>query len=143
MIAICTGSQEEPLSALRRMAFNDHRDVEPDQGHDHLLGDGDPGQRALGNETIDKIYEIGATVVTAAEAPIHVSGHGSREELKLMLNLTRPRYVFPFHGDHKRIRLHAAFAEAVGIEPERIFKGRNGLDISESGARFSRTSTQG
>ncbi len=77
--------------------------------------------------------------MTAADAPIHVSGHGSREELKLMLNLTRPRYVFPFHGDHKRIRLHAELAEAVGIEPERIFKGRNGLalDISESGARFS------
>ena len=69
-----------------------------------------PGNERSVNETIDRIYEIGATVVTAADAPIHVSGHGSREELKLMLNLTRPRYVFPFHGDHKRIRLHAELA---------------------------------
>ena len=140
VIAICTGSQGEPLSALRRMAFNDHRDVELHSGDTIIFSaTAIPGNERSVNETIDKIYEIGATVVTAADAPIHVSGHGSREELKLMLNLTRPRYVFPFHGDHKRIRLHAELAEAVGIEPERIFKGRNGLalDISESGARFS------
>ena len=140
VIAICTGSQGEPLSALRRMAFNDHRDVELHSGDTIIFSASPiPGNERSVNETIDKIYEIGATVVTAADAPIHVSGHGSREELKLMLNLTRPRYVFPFHGDHKRIRLHAELAEAVGVEPERIFKGRNGLalDIDEGGARFT------
>jgi len=90
------------------------------------------------NETIDRIYEIGATVITAKDAPIHASGHGYREELKLMLNLTKPRYVLPVHGDHQRIRLHADLAESVGVEPENIFKGRNGLplEIDADGARF-------
>jgi ribonuclease J len=139
VIAISTGSQGEPLSALRRMAFNDHRDIELHSGDTVIFSaTAIPGNERSVNETIDRIYEIGARVVTAAEAPIHVSGHGSQEELKLMLNLTRPRYVFPFHGDHKRIRLHAELAESVGIEPERIFRGRNGLplEIDANGARF-------
>jgi len=140
VIAISTGSQGEPLSALRRMAFNDHRDVELHSGDTVIFSASPiPGNERSVNETIDRIYEIGARVVTAADAPIHVSGHGSREELKLMLNLTRPDYVFPFHGDHKRISLHAELAEAVGIDPERIFKGRNGLtlQIDSNGARFT------
>ena len=140
VIAISTGSQGEPLSALRRMAFNDHRDVELHSGDTVVFSaTAIPGNERAVNETIDRIYELGARVVTAADAPIHVSGHGSREELKLMLNLTRPRYVFPFHGDHKRIRLHAELAESVGVEPERIFKGRNGLalEIDSQGAAFT------
>ena len=139
VIAISTGSQGEPLSALRRMAFNDHRDVELHSGDTVIFSASPiPGNERSVNETVDRIYEIGARVVTAADAPIHVSGHGSREELKLMLNLTRPRYVFPFHGDHKRIHLHAELAESVGIDRDDVFKGRNGLalEIDESGARF-------
>jgi ribonuclease J len=141
VIAISTGSQGEPLSALRRMAFNDHRDVELHSGDTVIFSASPiPGNERSVNETVDRIYEIGARVITAADAPIHVSGHGSREELKLMLNLTRPKYVFPFHGDHKRISLHAQLAEAVGIAPENIFKGRNGLrlEIDENGARFGK-----
>ena len=119
VIAISTGSQGEPLSALRRMAFNDHRDVELHSGDTIIFSaTAVPGNERAVNETIDRIYEIGASVMTAADAPIHVSGHGSREELKLMLNLTRPKYVMPFHGDHKRIRLHAELAESVGMPPE-------------------------
>jgi ribonuclease J len=97
-----------------------------------------PGNERAVNETIDRIYEIGASVVTAKDAPIHASGHGWQEELKLMLNLTKPQHVFPFHGDHKRLRLHADLAESVGIEKDQIFKGRNGLalEIDEKGARF-------
>ncbi len=139
VIAISTGSQGEPLSALRRMAFNDHRDVELHSGDTVIFSATPiPGNERSVNETIDRIYDIGARVVTPADAPIHVSGHGSREELKLMLNLTRPRHVFPFHGDHKRIHLHSQLAEAVGIDPERIHRGRNGLplEIDEDGARF-------
>jgi ribonuclease J len=139
VIAISTGSQGEPLSALRRMAFNDHRDVELHSGDTVIFSATPiPGNERSVDETIDRIYAIGATVITAADEPIHVSGHGSQEELKLMLNLTRPRYVVPFHGDHKRMELHSRLAEAVGIAPDSIFKGRNGLplEIDESGARF-------
>ena len=141
VIAICTGSQGEPLSALRRMAFNDHRDIALHSGDTIIFSaTAVPGNERAVNETVDRIFEIGAKVVTAADAPIHVSGHGSREELKLMLNLTKPRYVMPFHGDHQRIRLHAELAESVGIPPERIFRGRNGLElvIDENGARFGK-----
>jgi ribonuclease J len=139
VVAVSTGSQGEPLSALRRMAYHDHRDLDLHSGDTVIFSATPvPGNERSVNETIDRIYEIGARVVTPADTPIHVSGHGSREELKLMLNLTRPRYAFPVHGDHKRLRLHAELAEAVGIGRERIFVGRNGLalEIDASGASF-------
>jgi ribonuclease J len=139
VIVISTGSQGEPLSALRRMANNDHRDVELHRGDTVVFSATPvPGNERAVNETIDRIHEIGASVVTAKDAPIHASGHGWQEELKLMLNLTKPRYVLPIHGDHQRLRLHAGLAEAVGVGSERIFKGRNGLplEIDEDGARF-------
>jgi ribonuclease J len=139
VVVVSTGSQGEPLSALRRMANNDHRDVRLHAGDTVIFSATPvPGNERAVNETIDRIYEIGAKVITAKDAPIHASGHGSREELKLMLNLTKPRYVLPIHGDFQRIRLHAELAESVGIDAENIFKGRNGLplEVDESGARF-------
>jgi ribonuclease J len=139
VVVISTGSQGEPLSALRRMAHRDHPDVELHSGDTVIFSATPiPGNERSVNETIDRIFQIGAQVVTASDAPIHASGHGWQEELKLMLNLTKPQNVFPFHGDHKRLRLHAGLAESVGIDPDRIFTGRNGLalEINESGARF-------
>ena len=141
VVVISTGSQGEPLSALRRMAHRDHPDVELHSGDTVIFSATPiPGNERSVNETIDRIFQIGAQVVTAADAPIHASGHGWQEELKLMLNLTKPRNVFPFHGDHKRLRLHADLAESVGIEPERIFIGRNGLalEIDEVGRPLRR-----
>jgi ribonuclease J len=134
VVIISTGSQGEPLSALRRMANNDHRDVQLHSGDTVVFSATPvPGNERAVNETIDRIYEIGATVITAKDAPIHASGHGWQEEIKLMLNLTKPRYVMPAHGDYKRLRLHAELAEAVGIEGERIFQGRNGLPLEVDG----------
>jgi ribonuclease J len=139
VVVISTGSQGEPLSALRRMANNDHRDVELHSGDTVVFSATPvPGNERAVNETIDRIYEIGASVVTAKDAPIHASGHGWQEELKLMLNLTKPRYVMPVHGDHQRLRLHAGLAESVGVDGEDIFQGRNGLplEVGPDGARF-------
>jgi ribonuclease J len=139
VVVISTGSQGEPLSALRRMANNDHRDIELHSGDTVVFSATPvPGNERAVNETIDRIYEIGATVITAKDAPIHASGHGWQEELKLMLNLTKPRYVLPVHGDHKRLRLHSELAVAVGIDPDDVFQGRNGLplEIDADGARF-------
>jgi ribonuclease J len=139
VVVISTGSQGEPLSALRRMAHNDHRDIELHSGDTVIFSATPvPGNERSVNETIDRIFEIGASVITAADAPIHASGHGWQEELKLMLNLTKPRHVLPIHGDHKRLRLHAQLAESVGIAREDIFQGQNGvaLEIDERGARF-------
>src|SRR4029079_13560681 len=139
VVAISTGSQGEPLSALRRMAHGEHRDVALPSGDTVVFSATPvPGNERSVNETIDRIFEIGARVITAADAPIHASGHGWQEERKLMLTLTRPRYVMPFHGDHKRLRLHAGLAESVGIDSEQIFKGRNGLGLEIDGRRARR-----
>jgi ribonuclease J len=139
VVVISTGSQGEPLSALRRMANNDHRDVQLHSGDTVVFSATPvPGNERAVNETIDRIYEIGATVITAKDAPIHASGHGWQEEIKLMLNLTKPKYVMPVHGDHQRLRLHSELAEAVGVDPDNIFRGRNGLplEVDANGAGF-------
>jgi ribonuclease J len=139
VVVISTGSQGEPLSALRRMANNDHRDVQLHSGDTVVFSATPvPGNERAVNETIDRIYEIGASVVTAKDAPIHASGHGWQEELKLMINLTKPKYVLPIHGDYKRLRLHSELAQSIGIDEKNIFQGRNGLalELDEKGARF-------
>lgn len=139
LVIVSTGSQGEPLSALRRMAHRDHPQVELHQGDTVVFAATPiPGNERAVNETIDRLYHIGCDVITARDAPIHASGHGYQEEIKLMLNLTKPKYVMPFHGDHKRIHLHGELAEAVGVPSENIFKGENGLplEIDADGARF-------
>jgi ribonuclease J len=146
IVVISTGSQGEPLSALRRMAHNDHRAVKLRVG-DTVVFSATPipgNERAVG-ETIDRLYHIGCQVITPREAPVHASGHGYQEELKLMLNLVTPRYVMPAHGDHKRLHLHAQLAGAVGIDPDRVFPGENGLplQIDGSGARFGEPEQSG
>jgi ribonuclease J len=140
IVVISTGSQGEPLSALRRMAHRDHPQVELHAGDTVVFSATPiPGNERAVNETVDRLYHIGCSVITTRDAPIHASGHGYAEELKLMLNLVRPRYVMPFHGDHKRIHLHGQLAESVGIDPARIFKGENGtpLELDRAGARFA------
>jgi ribonuclease J len=139
VVVISTGSQGEPLSALRRMAHNDHRQITLRRGDTVVFSATPiPGNERAVNETVDRLYHIGCEVVTPRDAPIHASGHGYHEELKLMLNLLKPRYVMPIHGDHKRIHLHAQLADAVGIHPDDVFRGENGLplEIDERGAGF-------
>jgi ribonuclease J len=139
VVVISTGSQGEPLSALRRMAYDDHRQITLQKGDTVVFSATPiPGNERAVNETVDRLYHIGCTVITPRDAPIHASGHGYAEELKLMLNLVRPRYVMPVHGDHKRIQLHSDLADAVGIDPDAVFAGENGLplEIDNQGARF-------
>jgi len=136
---ICTGSQGEPLSALRRMANNDHGQITLHSGDTVMFSASPvPGNERAVNETIDRLFHIGATVVTAKDAPIHASGHGYREELKMMINLTKPKYMMPIHGDYQRIVLHSRLAEEVGIDPDDIFQLENGLplEIDDKGARI-------
>ncbi len=136
VVVISTGSQGEPLSALRRMAHNDHRQIRLKQGDTVVFSATPiPGNERAVADTVDRLYHIGCEVVTTADAPIHASGHGYAEEIKLMLNLVKPRYVLPVHGDHKRIHLHSGLAEAVGIDPDHIFQGDNGLPLEIDGSR--------
>ena len=117
---VSTGSQGEPLSALRRMAYRDHPQVELQAGDTVVFSATPiPGNERAVNETIDRLYHIGCNVVTTRDAPIHASGHGYAEEVKLMLNLTRPRYVLPVHGDYKRM-LHPLRARRGGRRPEGV-----------------------
>ncbi len=146
IVVISTGSQGEPLSALRRMAHNDHRMIKLHRGDTVVFSATPiPGNERAVNETVDRLYHIGCDVITPREAPIHASGHGYAEEIKLMLNLLKPRYVLPMHGDHKRIHLHAELAAAVGIDPEDVFRGENGLplEIDEQGASFGEREQSG
>ena len=139
VVIVSTGSQGEPLSALRRMAYRDHPQVELRAGDTVVFSATPiPGNERAVNETIDRLYHVGADVVTTRDAPIHASGHGFEEELKLMLNLTHPRYVMPVHGDYKRMLLHSQLAEAVGVDPDNIFRSENGqpLELDARGARY-------
>ena len=139
VVVISTGSQGEPLSALRRMAHGDHPQVELRDGDTVLFSATPiPGNERAVNETINRIYQLGADVVTARDAPIHASGHGYAEELKMMINLTDPRYVMPFHGDFRRMRLHRELAESLGVPKENGFIAANGmpLELDASGARL-------
>src|SRR5256714_275047 len=97
IVVISTGSQGEPLSALRRMAYRDHPLIEPREGDTVVFSATPiPGNERAVNDTIDRLYHIGCEVITPREAPVHASGHGYAEEIKLMLNLLKPRYVMPF-----------------------------------------------
>jgi ribonuclease J len=146
VVVISTGSQGEPLSALRRMAYNDHRQITLRRGDTVVFSATPiPGNERAVNETVDRLYHIGCNVITPRDAPIHASGHGFVEELKLMLNLVRPRYVMPIHGDHKRIHLHAQLADAVGIHPDAVFQLENGLplEIDAQGAAIGERQAAG
>jgi ribonuclease J len=146
LVVLTTGSQGEPLSALRRMSHGEHPQVTLHEGDTVIFSATPiPGNERAVNETVDRLYQIGATVITAQDAAVHASGHGWTEELKLMLNLTRPQYVLPIHGDYKRLFLHSGLAESVGVDPEAIFKGRNGLplEIDDDGARFGEEEQSG
>jgi ribonuclease J len=146
MVVVSTGSQGEPLSALRRMAYRDHPAVELREGDTVVFSATPiPGNERAVNETIDRLYHVGCDVVTARDEAIHASGHGYQEELKMMLNLTRPRYVMPVHGDYKRMLLHGQLAQAVGVPESHIFRTENGmpLEIDGSGARLGDKETSG
>ena len=146
LVIISTGSQGEPLSALRRMAYRDHPHIQLRKGDTVIFSASPiPGNERAVNETIDRLYHIGCNVVTARDAPIHASGHGYAEEIKMMLNLTHPRYVMPVHGDFKRMLLHSQLAEAVGVPSESIFRVENGvpLEIDDKGARLGKPETAG
>jgi ribonuclease J len=146
MVIISTGSQGEPLSALRRMAAGDHPNVDLREGDTVIFSATPiPGNERDVGQTINRIYQLGADVITARDAPVHASGHGYAEELKLMVNITQPRYVMPFHGDYRRLRLHAELAESVGVDPENVFVGDNGLplEIDERGARLGKRERSG
>lgn len=120
---LSTGSQGEPMSALTRMARSTHRKVDILPGDTVVIAATPiPGNEKYVGRTVDELFRLGANVIYGGSSSgVHVSGHGSQEELKLMLNLMRPKYFIPVHGEYRMLRHHAKLAEAVGIERENIF----------------------
>jgi ribonuclease J len=130
-VIITTGSQGEPLSAIARMAVGEHKQIEIMPGDTVIFSARViPGNEKSIARTINQLFKRGAEVITEEVAPVHVSGHPCQEELKLMLNLTRPTFFVPIHGEYRHLHHHAALAAAVGVPQERIFVVENG-DILE------------
>ncbi|HJV46683.1 MAG TPA: ribonuclease J [Bacillota bacterium] len=125
VVILTTGSQGEPMSALTRMARSTHRKVDIYPGDTVLIAATPiPGNERQVGRIVDQLYRVGADVIYGSS--IHVSGHGSQEELKLMINLMRPKYFIPIHGEYRMMHAHAELAEQVGIDPDHIFLLDNG-----------------
>lgn len=122
VVVLTTGSQGEPMSALSRMAMADHRHLEIVRGDTIIISANPiPGNEKMIGRIINQLFKLGANVIYERFSGIHVSGHASQEELKMLLNLVRPRYFVPVHGEYRMLVKHASLAEAVGIPSDRIF----------------------
>ncbi len=122
VVLITTGSQGEPTSALVRIANRDHRQVHIQHGDTVIISATPiPGNESVVNRTVDSLFKQGAQVLYSKVAQVHVHGHGSQEELKLLLNLIKPKFFVPIHGEYRHLSLHAKLAQSVGIPAENIF----------------------
>jgi len=139
VVILSTGSQGEPMSALTRMARSAHRKMDILPGDTVIIAATPiPGNEKYVARTIDQLYRAGADVIYGGHGPtgtVHVSGHGSQEELRLMLNLMKPKYFIPIHGEYRMLRSHAILAEQVGVPPENIFLLDNGDTVEISGGK--------
>ncbi|MGH7411252.1 MAG: ribonuclease J [Candidatus Methylomirabilis sp.] len=130
-VILTTGSQGEPLSAIARMAAAEHKQIRVTAGDTVIFSARViPGNEKSIARTINRLYRQGARVITEEMVGVHVSGHASREELKLMLNLTRPSFFVPIHGEYRHLHLHAQLAREVGIPDARAFVVEDG-DVLE------------
>jgi len=138
IVFITTGSQGEPTSALVRIANRDHRQVHIQRGDTVLISATPiPGNEAVVNRTVDNLFKQGAQVLYNKVAQVHVHGHGSQEELKLLLNLVKPKFFMPIHGEYRHLSLHAKLAQSVGVPKENTFVLEDG-DILEIGSQAAK-----
>jgi ribonuclease J len=138
VVLITTGSQGEPTSALVRIANRDHHQVHIVRGDTVVLSATPiPGNESLINQTVDNLFKQGAQVLYDKVAQVHVHGHGSQEELKLLLNLVKPKFFMPIHGEYRHLSLHAKLAQSVGIPKENTFVLEDG-DVLELSPRAGR-----
>jgi ribonuclease J len=130
MVIATTGSQGEPMAGLARMANRDHRFVEIQAGDTVIVSASPiPGNEEYVARTIDNLFKAGANVHYHGVKHVHVSGHASQEELKLMLGLTRPKYFIPIHGEFRMLVQHGRLAVETGVEPKNVFIIENGQPI--------------
>ena len=139
VMILCTGSQGEPLSALVRIAYNDHAAIRVEAGDTVIISAKPvPGNELRVHDAINQLARSGAEVLHQEIAPVHVSGHGHAEELRTMLGLVRPKSVMPVHGEFRMLAAHARLAREGGIPEDRIVLAENGsvVELDETGARI-------
>ena len=139
LIIVSTGSQGETMSALYRMAYGSHKQVEVNAGDRILIAaSAIPGNEKSINNMVNELYKQGAEVIYDRSAAIHVSGHACQEDLKLMLGLCKPKYFIPVHGEYRMLVQHAGLAREMGVNPKNILITEIGrpVEISENSARL-------
>ena len=140
VVILTTGTQGEPTSALVRMANKEHTQVRIIPGDTVIMSATPiPGNDELVSKTIDNLFRLGANVVYGSQSKVHVHGHGSEEELKTILNLVRPKYFVPVHGEYRHLSRHAKLAQQMGVARENVFVLDNGdvLELTESGGKVT------
>ena len=138
IVLITTGSQGEPMSALSRMAYSDHRKVEVGPGDFIIISANPiPGNEKTVSGVVNELLKLGCEVVHESMYEVHVSGHACQEELKLMMGLTKPQYVIPVHGEQKHLKKHAALAAISGVPEDHILVSNIGktVELSKSGMK--------
>ena len=136
-VILSTGSQGEPNSALALMAAGEHKYVQVQPGDLVIISARViPGNERTIGRVVNALYRLGAEVLYEDNAFVHVSGHAAQDDLKLMLNLTRPRYFIPVHGEYRHLLGHARLAESVGLEPDRILliEDGTGVEVTKTSA---------
>ncbi len=136
LIILATGSQGEPRSALNRMALGEHRQIQVGPGDVIIVSGGTiPGNEEVVGRMLNRLFERGANVIYGQLAPVHVSGHGSRDEMRAMLETVRPRYLIPAHGEPRHLHLHARLAQETGVPADHVFVLRDGAQWVTDGQR--------
>jgi ribonuclease J len=138
LLILSTGSQGEPLSALSRMAFDDHPQVALQPGDTVVISARPiPGNEVSVMSTVNRLLKSGAEVIYGEETGVHVSGHAAQEDQRMMLNLLKPRYFLPVHGEYRHQHVHAELARQSGLDDDHVLILENGdvLEIDAQGAR--------
>lgn len=146
IVVMCTGSQGEPLSALSRIAGGSHKTVSIEEGDTVIISATPvPGNEKAVTRIVNMLAKIGADVYDKRRALVHVSGHASAEELKIVLSIVRPVHFMPVHGEATHLRAHAKLAEATGVDPKNVFILENGesLELTARGVKFGETVQSG
>jgi len=140
VVIMCTGSQGEPSSILGRLSMGTNRQFDIKEGDTIILSSHPiPGNEESIYRMINRLFQLGADVIYEAIADVHVSGHASQEEMKLLLHLVRPKYFIPIHGELRHLKQHSLLAQEIGIEKENILVSENGqvIEISEKGIKLA------
>lgn len=136
LLILATGAQGEPRSALNRMAQGEHRQIRVKRGDTIIVSGGTiPGNEEEVGRMLNKLFGLGANVIYGKLATVHVSGHGSRDEMKVMLDTARPKYLLPVHGETRHLHLHARLAQAAGMPAENVFILSNGATWATDGRK--------